>query len=412
MTTVAAYQERFRGLELAHAPFAKLHERALAAFVAQGFPARGPRGRGHEDWRYTNVSEVEKTGWKHERGDAAWSWKVRSGDASLVRTLDDDEALIGSVASLERAPFVALNGAFFQRGYSLVVPEGHVAAEPLFLTHDVNGGAGHEVHPRGVIVVKKGAKLTLIEEHLGEGRSFTNLITEVVLCEGASLEHHVWQRQGRGSSFIGTVAVQVAAGARYESFGLWLGGSLSRVDLNVSLDGEEASCRVDGIYVAREQHTDVHSVIDHRVPHCTSRQIYKGLMGAEGHAVFNGKVFVRPDAQKTDAAQTNHNLLLADTAEIDTKPQLEIYADDVKAAHGTTVGQLDEEQLFYLRSRGLSEEAASHMLTDAFALEVLDQVGDKAVRERATEAVRLKLRELRHNNENGSDDERERGGAG
>lgn len=391
MTTLHEYQRRFEGLELSHAPFAVLRKQALAAFEAQGFPTKR-----HEDWRYTNVSNIAGTEWKHAKGDPAYSWSVTSGDASLVRALDESCVLTGAVASLDKAPFVSLNSAFFQQGFSLVVPEGHAGAEPLHVVHRVVSDGEQEVHTRGLVLVKKGASLTLVEEHTGEGRYFANAVTEVVLEEGASLEHHVWQRHGSGGSFVSTVSVKSGAKSRYESFGLWLGGALSRVDLNVSLDGEESFCRLDGVYVGYKQHVDVHSVIDHRVPHCTSRQVYKGLLGDESHGVFNGKVFIREDAQKTDAAQANHNLLLADTAEIDTKPQLEIFADDVKAAHGTTVGQLDPEQVFYLRSRGLSVEEASHMLTDAFALEVLDQVSNETLREQAKSALRTKLRELQH----------------
>lgn len=396
MTTIARYRERFTGFELAHAPFAELRESALAAFEAQGYPHKRV-----EDWKYTNVSDVEQTEWKHERGDGAYRLVASGKEASLVRSLAEPASVhehVGTVASLERAPFVALNSAFFQQGYTLVVPKGHAGREPLFLTHEVAGGE-REVHPRGLIVVGKGATLTLVEDWRSEGRAFTNAVVEVVLEEGATLEHHVWQRQAAGAAFIATVSVKAAAKARYESFGLWLGGSLSRADLNVALEGGESFCRVDGVYVARGepdtgQLTDVHSAIDHRVPHTQSRQVYKGLLAEHGHGVFNGKVFIQPDAQKTDSAQANHNLLLADSAEIDTKPQLEIYADDVKAAHGTTVGQLDPEQVFYLRSRGLSADAAMRMLTEAFALEVLDAAPSEAVRERAREVLREKLREL------------------
>jgi Fe-S cluster assembly protein SufD len=385
VTSANDYSARFTGLELAHKGPSWLAERrckALASFEAQGLPTKR-----HEDWKYTDIKPIAEGSFSHELGEPAYALTLPEGAAGI----DKAGERLGTVASLDGRPFAALNAALFQRGFSIRVPAGEERS--VRLVHDVCGRA--EVHPRGLVVVEAGARLVLVEEWRGEGEAFVNALTEVVLDEGASMEHHLWQRHGAGVSHVHGMAVEAGAKSRYEGFGLWLGGRLSRMDWDVRLVGEEASCRLDGLYAAvGGQHMDVHSFIDHAVPRCTSTQLYKGMMGARGRGVFNGKVVMRPGAYKSDASQANHNLLLHETSEVDTKPQLEIFADDVKASHGATVGQLDDEQLFYLQSRGIPAEVAAHILLGAFALDVLDRMPDASLRDEAAAHVKEKLAAL------------------
>lgn len=390
MTTVEQYRERFAALELEHGDDGVGRRTALEAFCAAGPPTTRV-----EEWRYSRVGDVFEASWSMERGDPAW----RSSAEGLPvewssRPMENDAG--GSVDFEGRSnALVALNRAFGRAAFTLAIPAGTVVEQPLLLRHHFDGGVGVEVHPRIHLRLGRGAKVTLVEEFTGTGKGFINLVSAIELEEGAALEHHLFQHLDAGISLVARVEAHVGVAAAYENVGLWLGGSISRAEIGVTLAGEQASCRVDGVYAAAgDQQVDVYSHIDHRVPRCRSRQTYKGLLGERGHGVFLGKVTVREGAQQTDASQSNHNLLLADSAEIDTKPQLEIFADDVKCAHGTTVGQLDDEQLFYLRSRGLGADEAARLLTGAFALEVTDSIAIESSREHAVALLEQKLAQL------------------
>jgi Fe-S cluster assembly protein SufD len=232
-------------------------------------------------------------------------------------------------------------------------------------------------YPRSLVIVEAGAECTLIEDYagLGEGAYFNDAVTEIVAGEGARVRHVRVQRETGGAFHIGQCAVAVAQDAQYSSHAVSLGARISRLDLIVLQQGEGVEVVLNGLaLIAGRQLADTHSLMDHARPHGRCRQLHKCIAGGAAHAVFNGKIVVRPGAQLTDSSQQSRNLLLSDKAHVDTKPQLEIFADDVKCAHGAAVGQLDPEQLFYLRSRGVPEPQARNLLTYAFAAEVLDRI--------------------------------------
>jgi Fe-S cluster assembly protein SufD len=235
---------------------------------------------------------------------------------------------------------------------------------------------------------------TVIESYvsLADGTCFTNAVTEVVLSEGAVLDHYRLQEESERSFHIGTTEVRQGRDSRYSSCAVSIGAALARHNLNVRLEDEHTESALDGLYVVTgRQHTDSHTSINHAKPRCTSRQLYKGILDGESRAVFNGKVFVREGALLTDARQLNKNLLLSSEATVDTKPQLEIFADDVKCAHGATVGQLEEEELFYLMSRGLQPARARALLTYGFAEDVISKIRIPSVRKQLDELVMTRL---------------------
>jgi len=248
--------------------------------------------------------------------------------------------------------------------------------------------------PRVLVVAEDNSSATLIESYAStkDSKYFTNAVVEIVLKDGASLEHYKLQRESTEAFHIATTAADLGRNSRYDATTITFGAQLSRHDFHVTMDHEGAECWVDGLYlVTGSQHTDTHSVIDHRKPHCTSHQLYKGILDGKSRAVFNGKIFVRHDAQKTDAMQTNKNLLLSNEARVDTKPQLEILADDVKCAHGAAVGQIEEDELFYLETRGIHPDLARNLLTYGFAEEVIGKIKIESIREQLDAAVLNRL---------------------
>lgn len=399
--------------------------RALDIVARDGLP--GPRD---ENWKYTPIRPVENRGLKLSRKapgrlgpDRVEELLYRdlecrrevfengrhvaalSGGAELpggVTCLPLAEALSSHGKALEafvqreftgsEQGFAALNAAFADDGLYVHVPAGVEVAVPLMLLF-----AGSEdeeprmSHPRVVIRLDAGSHLTLLEDFSGEAghRNLTNLVTQVDLGEGAQLRHLRVQREGSKALLVNRTDVNVAGDARYVGFAFDLGGRLVRHDLNVSLDAEGAYCELNGLYVlGGRQHVDNHTRVDHRKPNTRSREVYKGVLAGHSRGVFNGKVVVHQGADGTDADQSNPNLLLSRDAEVDAKPELEIYADDVKCSHGATVGQLDRDALFYLRSRGMDEEEARGLLTYAFCREVVDRLRLDAARERlATELL-------------------------
>jgi Fe-S cluster assembly protein SufD len=245
-----------------------------------------------------------------------------------------------------------------------------------------------------LLVAQENSSATMIESFvsINGGRHFTNAVVEIVLEDGARLEHYKVQRESNKAFHIATTTADLGPNSTYDSTAITFGGQLSRHDIHVTMDHEGAECWVDGLYVTTTgQHADTHSVIDHRKPHCTSRQLYKGILDGKSRAVFNGKIYVRPGAQKTDAMQINKNLLLSNEARVDTKPQLEIFADDVKCAHGAAVGQIDEDELFYLTTRGLHPDLAKNLLTYGFAEEVIGKIKIDSIRNQLDEAVLNRL---------------------
>jgi Fe-S cluster assembly protein SufD len=285
------------------------------------------------------------------------------------------EAQLGSQQTLGNNVFAALNTAFLQDAAVLVVPRDVALAAPVHLLF-VTTQAGAISHPRCLVLAEAGSRVTLVEDYvaLQDAAYLVNPVTEIVLAERAQLTHVRVQRDGRQAFHIANCAVSVGRSANYQSVSVALGAQLSRYHLSVVL-GEGAECAVDGLaLLAGSQLADTHSCIDHAQPHGTSRQLHKCIADGSADAVFNGKVVVRPGAQRTDSAQSSRNLLLSGRAQIDTQPQLEIFADDVKCTHGATIGQLDAEEVFYLQSRGLSDSAARQLLTYAFGAEIIERI--------------------------------------
>ena len=294
--------------------------------------------------------------------------------------------------------FSALNTALFARGLFLKIPRGVSVEAPIHLLFVGEGHVGSmppAAFPRLLIVAEANSAATFIESYSSsnDGIYLTNAIVDLAIGGGAKIQHYKIQRESMGAFHVATTRAQLGPQATYNTTTVNFGAVLSRHNIDVRMDHEGAECSIDGLYmVDGSQHTDTHSVIDHLRPHCTSRQLYKGILDGKSRAVFNGKVFVRHGAQQTDAQQTNKNLLLSKEARVDTKPQLEIFADDVKCTHGAAVGQLDEEELFYLESRGINPGLARNMLTYGFAGEVIERIGIESIRRELDEAVLNRLR--------------------
>ncbi|HEY7741484.1 MAG TPA: Fe-S cluster assembly protein SufD [Burkholderiales bacterium] len=318
----------------------------------------------------------------------------------LIAALDTYAAVIephlARHAGFEREVFTALNTAHLRDGAFVWIARNQKCPTPvqiLYLSTRQEAAA----YPRCLAVVEAGAECTLIEDYasLGEAIYFSDAVTEIVAGEGARVRHVRVQREAGGAFHIGQCAVAVAKDAQYESCSVALGARISRLDLNVVQQGEGADVRMDGLaLISGRQLADTHTLMDHARPHGRCRQLHKCIVGGAAHAVFNGKIVVRPGSQQTDASQQSRNLLLSDKAHVDTKPQLEIFADDVKCAHGAAVGRLDPEQLFYLRSRGLPEPQARNLLTYAFAAEVLDRIPVPSLVESLEETVLAQTQSL------------------
>jgi Fe-S cluster assembly protein SufD len=292
---------------------------------------------------------------------------------------------LSKIADYREQAFDALNTAFMNDGVYLNIPAGTIVSEPiefLFLTSEANENKASYL--RNLIIMNEHSFATIIERYqtIGGITYFTSALTEIDLGECVQLEHYKLQQESEQAVHIATTVTRQAKSSRWVNHAVSLGGALVRNDITTELIAENTECELNGLYmVNNKQHVDYHTLIDHIKPKGTSRQTYKGIVNGRGRAVFNGKIVVHPDAQKTDAQMTNKNLLLSKTAEIDTKPELQIDADDVKCSHGTTVGQLSDESLFYLRSRGIDQASARHILTYAFAREMIDKMKLDFVRE-------------------------------
>ena len=286
------------------------------------------------------------------------------------------EPHLGRLAGFENNLFAALNTAFLHDGALIIVPRNAKIQKPVHVLF-IATQAGTAIHPRCLLIAQAGSEVTLVEDYvtLQDEAYVTNAVTEVALENNARVNHVRVQRDSMEAFHIANCAVSVAHASCYRSVSVALGGRISRYDLNARLEAEGAECFIDGLALIKgRQLADTHTCIDHAKPHGTSRQSHKCIVDGAAHAVFNGKIIVRAGALRTDSAQSSRNLLLSARARVDTKPQLEIFADDVKCAHGATVGQLDHEELFYLRSRGLAETAARNLLTYAFGAEIIDRI--------------------------------------
>jgi Fe-S cluster assembly protein SufD len=346
-----------------------LRAEAFDVFSEKGFPTQR-----EEDWKYTNAASVGSEKWIVDRGSEL-------DPAVPVELL--------SKFNFERNGFAALNLAFAD--VSVVrIPKETSVAEPIIF--EFGGEDGTATFPHIVVIAEAGSKATLVEYYGSGAKSFTNAAVQIVVEDNASLTHYRVQKESANAFHYGVTEVAVGGGGSYNSTNINLGGALSRHDVEVKFTAEGGEAWVDGLYMLNgTQHHDTHSIIDHTVPNCISHQTYKGVMNDKSRAVFNGKVFVRENASGTDAQQSNKNLLLSNEARVDTKPQLEIFNDDVKCSHGATVGQLEEEELFYLLTRGLPELLARNLLTYGFVEQIINKIGIETIKGELDRAVLNRL---------------------
>lgn len=407
---------------------ARLREGAFERFEELGFPTTD-----EEDWKYTNVVPIARKVFRqasekvelesavverfvsaeaqHSRlvfinGVYSPEHSSREATPSEVTVEELGAALAGEHAELlwehlgrlsgeGSEAFSALNTAFLGDGALIRIPKGVEVESPIQLLFLNAKSEGESVSfPRVLIVAEPNSRLDIIETHAAAGTAeyFTDAVVEVFVGEGARVTHYKVQDEAAGAFHIASTRAEVYQDAVYDLTTVTLGARLSRHNIEVALVSQGGSCHVDGLYLVGEgQHADTHSLIDHREPHCASRQNYKGILDGHSRAVFNGRVYVHEGAYQTDAEQSNKNLLLSADARVDTKPQLEIYNDDVKCAHGATVGQLEEEELFYLLSRGLHPDLARNLLTYGFAEEIVEKVKFNSIRAQLDEAILNRL---------------------
>ena len=348
----------------------QLREKAFAYFTEYGFPAVQS-----EDWKYTNVGPL-----------AAHEWTVVPRPHLTPADIDLD--LVKRFRS-DRNGFTALNLAFSEMA-TLRIKKDTVVDQPIEFRFAA--GAGEATFPHLIIIAEAGSRATIVETYASPGSGFTNAAVQIIVEHDANLTHYRVQKESPETFHYGVTEVEVGRGGVYNSTNINLGAALSRHDIELKFVAEGGEAFVDGLYMlSGSQHSDTHSIIDHTVPNCTSHQTYKGVLNDKSRAVFNGKVFVRENAHGTDAQQSNKNLLLSNEARVDTKPQLEIFNDDVKCSHGATVGQLEEEELFYLLTRGLPENLARNLLTYGFAEEIINKIGIESIKSDLDEAVLNRL---------------------
>lgn len=401
---------------------AALRGEGLASYEAQGLP-----GRRSEAWKYTRIDTLLKK-LAFVPAPAAAPAQVPEGalrcdgprlvlvngrfapelsalgalpKGVAVRSLADAlaadpaavEPHLGRLQPLDGYPFAALNTGVLGDGLVIHIKDGALVEAPLHVISiaqgEGEGGGAVAFHPRLLVTVGAGAVATLLESHVGSGETLSNTVTEITVGADAVLHHYKVQNEDAAATHLAATQAVVGAKAVYEAFALSFGARLARHDIRVCLDGEGAEARVNGAYAADSgQHMDTSSFIDHALPHCTSAQTYKGVVDGTGRGVFQGRINVRRDAQGTNGHQLHKALLLSRKAEVDTKPELTIYADDVQCSHGATCGELDQDQLFYLRARGLDEAEARGLLIEGFLDDVIDSV--------SSDAVRLAMRDMVH----------------
>jgi Fe-S cluster assembly protein SufD len=427
-----------------------LRQAAIERFATLGFPSLR-----QEEWRFTNVAPIARTAFARADGahgtegtHGAETGASQSGPASalaaavvadlmpsvsfpaaarivfvdgrfapqlslagelprgvvadslaavLAREPRRVAAHLGRHAGFDEQPFVALNTAFFADGAYLELPRGVVLEQPielLFLATGAGAGSNPIVcHPRNLIVLGEGSQATVVETYAGRsGVYFTNAVTELVAGPAAVIDHYKLQRESRDAFHMATFQLHGDHGGNLSSHSISLGGGLVRNDVNALLDGTGIDCILNGLYlVDGRQHVDNHMRVEHAKPHCASHELYKGVLDGKARSVFNGLIHVHPGAQKTDAKQSNRNLLLSADAIANSNPQLEIFADDVKCTHGSTVGQLDADAVFYLRSRGIGKQAARSLLTYAFAADIVERIKVEPLRHHLEEFLFARL---------------------
>lgn len=399
----------------------KARQSAFERFVAHGLPTRR-----EEEWKYTDVAAIGKReslvpdNIPHEPSSEAtllactlaqqnvhlmvfvnghYSSQLSAlGELPTGMQLESLADLLDGADNLsetffdqqhEHTIFAALNNALMTDGAVLNLAPGTVLEKPVYLLF-IASGYGTAIYPRNIVIAGESARATIIEHYFGvlETHNFTDAVTQITLASHAELQHCKLEQEGSAALHVAGIHAEQAANSSFVSHSFALGGRLVRNDITSRLSEAECMCTLDGLYLLDgKQHVDHHTRIDHLAPSGTSREYYRGILDGESHGVFNGKVVVHPYAVKTDAHQANHNLLLSRQAEVDTKPQLEIFADDVKCTHGATVGQLDDDSLFYLRSRGVDMDSARSLLLYGFANDIIRRVDVPDMRARIEHLV-------------------------
>jgi len=410
------FETQTKELSVGPARLLQLRRDAIDRFATLGFPTIKM-----EEWRFTNVAPIARTEFNlaPERagivlGDLAPyryadSLQLTVVNGRLVPEFSDLRCLpegvmvcslaeclanhpdkidqyLGKYARFDNHAFVALNTALFRDGVFVYVPKGVVVERPINLVN-IARPAGNQpiaMFPRNLFVASESSQVTLVEQFatVGEGPYLTSPVTEVVVEDNAVVDHYKLQRESTNAFHMATFQIHLGRDGNFSSHSISWGGGLVRNDVNAVLDGEGSEATLNGLYMVEgDQLVDNHMRVDHVAPHCDSHELYKGILEGKSRAVFNGRIYVHPGAQKTDAKQTNRNLLISPDALCNSNPQLEIFADDVKCTHGSTVGQLDDLGVFYLRSRGIGEEAARSLLTYAFAADIVERIKVQPVRQ-------------------------------
>ena len=419
VATSADYAEQFAACKqqtTLPGVLASLRDDAFSCFDRLGFPTTRL-----EAWRFTNVAPIAGTTFVAETGGTDYTradldalhlprlggpelvfvngtftpaLSTTDGLPSGVRTrslatvlAEDAETVapfLGRLARIESQAFTALNTAFLRDGAVVEVASGVVVDTPIHLLFVTRSSAEPVLsQPRVLVVAGANSQVCVVESHAGDGETpyLNNTVTEISVDDHAVVDHYTLVREAEAAFRVGSLHATLGRASNFSSHTITLGGALVRNEASVVLAGEGGECTLNGLYLANgRQLVDNQTTIDHAQPHCDSHELYKGILNGRSRAVFNGKIIVRLDAQKTDAKQSNKTLLLSEDAQITTKPQLQIFADDVKCTHGATVGQLDQDALFYLRSRGLARDQARQLLTHAFAADLLGHIKVDAIR--------------------------------
>ena len=404
--------------------FHKTRQQAIEQFKKLDFPTLK-----HEEWKYTNVKKIVTADFSFEGASAFGKDQLnqhliagleadflvfvngvyneelssieKNENLAIANLKDayaeyaeDIDAHFGKYATIGDNAFTALSTAFAQDGAFVKVKRNKVIERPLVLLYVLDAQATNvAIQPRNLILVGENAQFTLIEQFvtLGEAQTLSNVVSELFVEKSAHVDHYNLQNDSIGFH-VGTTQVHQEAKSHYANTTITLGGDLIRNNLNIEMHGEYVESYMNGLFMLNgKSHVDNHTMVDHKLPNCYSNELYKGILDDFSTGVFNGKIFVREDAQKTNAFQQNNNILLSDKATIDTKPQLEIWADDVKCSHGATIGALDEEPLFYLRSRGISEDKARSLLMFAFAGDLLDRIKVESLRNHVEKMIADRL---------------------
>jgi Fe-S cluster assembly protein SufD len=418
--------ERFEKSSLVNDPtwLRSIRREAISRFSELGFPTIQD-----EDWRFTNVGPIARTSFQliedghgnlnpgeldafafsglesnrlvflngkylHALSSIRLSVEgLKLGSLAHAQGLERDmlDEHLAKYANFQRDAFSALNTAFMKDGAFVCIPKGAVIEEPIYILFVSSGTSSPTItHPRNLVILEDNSQATIIEDYisLADDVYFSNSVTEVVAGQNSVLNHYMIERESKRAFNVSTIRFQQSRSSSVTLHSALLGGALVRNNVHPVMVGEGSQCVINGLFMPTgRQHMDNYMRVEHASPHCDSRQLYKGILDGRSHGVFHGRIIVHKNAQKTDAKQTNKNLLLSDEAQIDTKPQLEIYADDVKCTHGATIGQLDQNAIFYLRSRGVDEETSRALLLLAFASESLERMRAEPIRRGLEELV-------------------------